>query len=76
MTTITNRREGRTREQVGTAQQLRDALGRVDAEGWDREAGRVVLEYAMRKVVRPVVRTVGFTGAEAEYAESTGWAAA
>lgn len=76
MTTITNRRDGRTREQVGTPQQLRDALGRIDAEGWDGGAGRLVLEYALDKVVRPVVRVVGFTGTDAEYAESTGWAAA
>ncbi|MGQ0631586.1 MAG: hypothetical protein ACT4P1_11120 [Sporichthyaceae bacterium] len=63
-------------EYVGTTPLLLAALIRIDSEGWDREAGCAVLDYALRKVVRPVVRTVGFTGAEAEQAESTGWAAA
>lgn len=76
MTTTTNTLGRRSNESVGTAAQLLAALDQIDVEGWDREAGRTVLDYALRKVVRPVVRTVGFTGADAEYAESTGWAAA
>lgn len=61
---------------VGSADGLFDALARIETEGWDRDSGRAVLDYALTKVVRPVVRTVGFTGTDAEYAESTGWAAA
>src|ERR1700709_2702761 len=61
---------------VGTADGLFDALACIHTEGWDRESGRALLDYALTKVVRPVVRTVGFTGTDAEYAESTGCGAA
>src|ERR1700709_2556930 len=61
---------------VGTADGLFDALACIHTEGWDRESGRALLDYALTKVVRAVVRAVGFTGTDAEYAESTGWAAA
>lgn len=64
------------RELVDTSQRLLDALARIEVEGWDGGTGRAVLEYAREKVVRPAVHSVGFSGANAEFAEATGWGAA
>lgn len=75
-TTTTTLDRNQLRDAVGTGERLIAALTRIDAEGWDRETGRTVLDYAMQLVVRPAVRSVGATGSEAEYAEATGWAAA
>jgi hypothetical protein len=76
MNTTSTMDRAEMREAVGTTDLLRAALARIEAEGWDRETGRTVLEYAMEYVVRPAVRAVGLTGADAEYAEATGWSAA
>jgi len=58
---------------VASPEGLLFALALVDVGGWDSHAGRSVLEYARVHVVRPVVRSVGFTGADLMFAEATGW---
>jgi hypothetical protein len=58
---------------VGSRDGLLAALALVDAEGWDGLTGRSVLGYARVHVVRPVDRAVGFTGADLNFAEATGW---
>jgi len=58
---------------VGSRDGLHAALALVDAEGWDGLTGRSVLGYARVHVVRPVVRAVGFTGADLNFAKATGW---
>jgi hypothetical protein len=62
--------------QVGTTERIHAALQQVAVEGWDGAIGRAVLEYARLAIVAPAVRSVGFTGGDAEFAEATGWAAA
>ena len=74
LTTSLDRRELATA--VGNAEALLDALGVIQAEGWEGPTGRAVLDYARTVVVGRAVRSAGFTGPEAEYAEATGWAAA
>ncbi len=64
------------RNEVGTAAQLHAALREVTQEGWDGPVGSAVLDYARQALVLPAVRRAGFTGADAEFAEATGWAAA
>lgn len=61
---------------VGTTDGLFDALAEIQIEGWEGPTGRAVLDYAKTAVVARAVRSAGFTGADAEYAEATGWAAA
>jgi len=75
-TTTTTVDRNQLRSAVGTGALLLAALERIDVEGWNRETGRTVLDYAMKHVVRPAVRAVGCTGSDAEYAEATGWSAA
>jgi hypothetical protein len=75
-TTTTTLERDQPRGAVATAELLLAALERIEVEGWDRETGRAVLDYAMKHVVRPAVRAVGCTGSDAEYAEATGWSAA
>ena len=59
-----------------SAESLRDALHRVDVEGWDGAAGRELLDHVRRAVVVPVVRRSGLRGPAADQAEATGWEAA
>lgn len=59
-----------------SAESLRDALHRVDVEGWDGAAGRELLDHVRRSVVVPVVRRSGLRGPAADQAEATGWEAA
>jgi hypothetical protein len=76
MSTTTTDQLAASLDELKTADQLFAALARIDVEGWDGPTGQVVLEYARTKVVGPAVRAAGCTGAEVEYAEATGWAAA
>jgi hypothetical protein len=55
---------------------LRDALHRVDLDGWDGIAGRQLLDHVRRAVVVPVVRRSGLRGPAADQAEASSWAAA
>ncbi len=55
---------------------LRDALHRVDLDGWDGIAGRQLLDHVRRAVVVPVVRRSGLRGPAADQAEASCWAAA
>jgi hypothetical protein len=55
---------------------LRDALHRVDLDGWDGVAGRLLLDHVRRAVVVPVVRRSGLRGPAADQAEASGWEAA
>ena len=59
-----------------SAPSLRDALCRIDIEGWDGLTGRQLLHDVRRAVVVPVVRGSGLRGPAADQAEATGWAAA
>jgi hypothetical protein len=59
-----------------SAESLRDALHRVDVEGWDGAEGRELLALVRRAVVAPVVRRSGLRGPAADQAEATGWEAA
>ncbi len=59
-----------------SAPSLRDALCRIDIEGWDGSTGRHLLQDVRRAVVVPVVRGSGLRGPAADQAEATGWAAA
>jgi hypothetical protein len=54
---------------------VRDALLIVDREGWDSDAGRLLLDHVRRTVVRPVVRQSGLRGPVADQAEASGWQA-
>lgn len=63
-------------ESVGHPRTLRRYLALVALEGWDCDAGGVVLGYARNRVVRPQVVRAGLRGLAAEQAESTGWATA
>lgn len=77
MNTITPAYDSRRlRELVGTSQGLVEAMARIEVEGWEGYTGHAVLEYAKEKVVRPAVHAVGFSGANADFAEATGWEAA
>ena len=71
--TAANRRLG---AQVGARADLMAYLDRIDDEGWDGPAGRVVLDYARHMVVVPVVRALKIHWSIAAAAESTGWATA
>lgn len=62
--------------EISSADGLREALARIAREGWDGPFGRAVLDYARTVVVARAVRAAGFIGADAEFAEATGWAAA
>ncbi len=55
---------------------LRDALLRVEREGWDGAEGRELLERVRREVVRPVVLGSGLRGPAADQAEASAWQAA
>ena len=59
-----------------SAESLREALHRVDVEGWDSAAGRELLDHVRRAVVVPVVRRSGLRGPAADQAEASGWEAA
>ena len=59
-----------------TNELLREALGRVEVEGWDGAEGRALLERVRRSVVVPVVRRSGLRGPAADQAAADGWAAA
>ena len=59
-----------------SAESLRDALHRVDVDGWDSAAGRELLDHVRRSVVVPVVRRSGLRGPAADQAEASGWEAA
>jgi hypothetical protein len=61
---------------VRTRAGLLQALDLIADEGWDGPTGAAVLRYALAEVVAPVVRSVGIADSVAEFAESTGWAAA
>ncbi|MGQ0842980.1 MAG: hypothetical protein ACT4QF_02480 [Sporichthyaceae bacterium] len=76
MTTTTTQNHRNVNAAIGTTDGLFDALVDIQDEGWDGPTGRAVLEYARTAIVARAVRSAGFTGADAEYAEATGWAAA
>jgi hypothetical protein len=59
-----------------SAESLRDALHRVELDGWDGAAGRQLLDHVRQAVVVPVVRRSGLRGPAADQAEATGWEAA
>jgi hypothetical protein len=59
-----------------SAPYLRDALCRIELEGWDGATGRQLLHDVRRAVVVPVVRGSGLRGPAADQAEASGWAAA
>jgi hypothetical protein len=50
-------------------------LNKIDLEGWDGSAGRALLEYVRRTIVRPCVRLSGVRGHEAVEVEQSAWTA-
>lgn len=69
-------RDVRTRITLRDHDQLRRALARIDAEGWDGPTGRGLLEFVRQDMIRRMVVGLGLRGTAASEAEGTGWAAA
>ncbi len=55
------------------AEHVRESLDVIDVQGWDGPVGRALLETVRRRIVRPIVRRTGASGAAARQAEATGW---
>lgn len=75
MTTTTARRDQGSTAPRRSRDQLLTALIEVDEHGWDSQAGRDLLLLVRRSVVAPQLRHYRLTGAAADQAESSAWAA-
>jgi hypothetical protein len=56
-------------------QGLLDALGVIDAEGWDSPTSAALLLHIREEIIRPLAADVGLRGAAASQAEATAWEA-
>lgn len=57
-------------------EELRRCLVLVDAQGWDSQPGRDLMEGLRSAIVEPLVRRSGLTGPAADQAIASGWATA